>query len=244
MSARSTVLFLQVLCTFLLGALLHVNAQVLNVARVPNSALADMGERVLLEASRRAGVKMRFHNLPLQRGLPMVDSGEMDADMMRTRYIDGMFPNLVRLRVPVMTHSYAAYARTPAIRTMDRDALRRQSIGIPKGMVVIQKMVEGLKVSEGQTFAALLEMLDAGRFEVAVLPYVDAEIEIRRSKMTSVYVWPQYWGSEPVYLVLNRKHQALGAPLEQALAQMESEGVIRRYYAEMLKAEGIEPLKN
>lgn len=222
----------------------QAQAQPLQVSRFANSAMQDLAERVLQDASRRAKVPMHFHNVPLQRGLPMVDSGELDADIMRPAFIDGKFPNIVRLQVPVISIDYAAYGRTAAVRTMSREEMRKLSFGVPKGMVAAQKMVEGLKSSEGQSFNALFEMLTAGRFDVAVMPYVEAEVEVRQSKVQSVYVWPQYWGSTPLYFVLNKKHQALVAPLEQALTQMESEGVIKKYYAEMLKAKDIQALKN
>jgi polar amino acid transport system substrate-binding protein len=240
--------FFRLIELFLLSAVLSAvsgaHAQALQVSRFSNSTMQDLAERVMQEASKRAGVPMQFHNVPLQRGLPMADSGELDADIMRPKYIDGRFPNLVRLTVPVITIDYAAYGRIPSVRNMSRDEMRQLSFGIPKGMMAAQKLVEGLKSSEGQSFTALFEMLNAGRFDVAVLPYVDAETEIRQNKVPTVYVWPQYWGSEPLYFVLNKKHQALVAPLEQALAQMEREGLIRKYNAEMLKSKGIEALKN
>jgi polar amino acid transport system substrate-binding protein len=229
-----------------LGTVLHAQEQTapLKVSRFANSAMQDLAERVMQDASRRAKVPMQFHNVPLQRGLPMADSGELDADIIRPKYIDGRFPNLIRLSVPVITIDFGAYGRIPSVRTMSRDEMRKLTFGVPKGMTAAQKLVEGLKSSEGQSFTALFEMLSAGRFDIAVLPYVEAEIEIRQSKVPSVYVWPQYWGSEPLYFVLNKKHQALVAPLEQALTQMENEGVIKKYYAEMLKAKGILALKN
>jgi ABC-type amino acid transport substrate-binding protein len=244
---RSSVitLFRAILSLWLWAMVAGVHAQTLQVSRFANSAMQDLAERVMREASRRTNIPMQFTNVPLQRGLPMADSGELDADIMRPRYIDGQFPNLIRLRVPVIVIDYAAYGRLPAVKTMAREELRRMTFGIPKGMVAAQKLTEGLKVSEGQSFAALFEMLGASRFDIAVLPYVEAEVQVRQSNMaSSVYVWPQYWGSEPLFFVLNRKHQALVAPLEQALTQMEREGVIGKYYAEMLKARNIEPLKN
>ena len=221
------------------------NVQVLQVSRLANSATGIVAERVVLEAARRAGLPLQFrvHEVPLQRGVPMVDAGDLDADMIRPKSIDGKFPNVVRLNVPSVTLDFGAYARSPGVRIMSREEMNLKSFGIPKGMTSAQKLVEGLKFSEGQSLNALFEMLTAGRFDFAVLPYFEAELEIRQS-WPSVYVWPRYWGSEPLYFVLNRKHQALVAPLEQALAQMTSEGVPRKYYEEMLKEKGIQPLKN
>lgn len=221
------------------------DVQTLQVSRLTNSATGVVAERVVLEAARRAGLSLQFrvHEVPLQRGVPMVDAGELDADMIRPKSIDGKFPNVVRLNVPSVTLDFGAYARSPGVRVMSREEMSRMTFGIQKGMTSAQKLVEGSKFSEGQSLNALFEMLNAGRFDFAVLPYFEAELEIRQS-WPSVYVWPRYWGSEPLYFVLNRKHQALVAPLEQALAQMTSEGVPRRYYEEMLKDKGIQPLKN
>ena len=232
------------ICSLCLWAALGAHAQALQVGRIADSALEDLGERVMREASRRTGIAMHFQNLPLQRALAMVSRGEIDADLLRTKYAQGTFPNLIRLNVPVFTNHYAAYGRTADIRAMDREAVRRVSFGVPQGMGGARKLVEGLKVGEGLTYAALFDMLDAGHFDVVVMPYMDAEFQLRQARPPAVYVWPRYWGSVPLYFVLNKKHQALVAPLEQALAQMEHEGVVRHYYAEMLKARGIEALKN
>lgn len=227
-----------------LGTAAGVNAQILQVSHLAGSATAEVGERVMREAFRRIGLTMQLHDVPLPRGLPMADSGELDADLIRPKSIDGRFPHLIRLSVPVVMLDFAAYGRTANIRSMGRDEMRRLAFGVPRGMLSAQKLVEGLNATEGPTLAALFEMLSVGRFDIAVLPYAEAEVVIRQTKGPAVYIWPQYWGSEPLYFVLNRKHQALVAPLEQALAQMEGEGLIRKYHAEMLKAKGISALKN
>ncbi|MDB5848636.1 MAG: hypothetical protein JWP29_2388 [Rhodoferax sp.] len=216
----------------------------LQIGRIADSALCDVAERVMAKASRRSGIEMQFRKLPLQRALPMANSGEIDGDLMRTRYIDPLFPNLVRLRIPLITVDYAAYGITEAIRSLGREALRQRSFGIRKGMLSVQKSVEGLRFSEGQSFSALFDMLRAERFDVAIVPYVEAEIEIRQKKLTQVFAWQHYWASEPNYFTLNRKHMNLVAPLEQALAQMEREGLMTRYYLEMLEANGIQRLAN
>ncbi|MDB5848637.1 MAG: hypothetical protein JWP29_2389 [Rhodoferax sp.] len=229
---------------FWMGVACAAVAQPLQIGRTPESTLGDVAERVMLEAGRRTGIAMQFRKLPLQRSLPMADSGEFDGDLMRARYIDPLFANVVRLRVPVITVDFAAYGGDEGIRSIGRDALRQRSFGVPKGMLSAQKSVEGLRASEGQSFSALFDMLQAKRFDVAILPYVEAEIEIRQKKLTQVFVWPHTWASDPTYFTLNRKHMNLVAPLEQALAQMEKEGLIDRYYAEMLAANGIQRLPN
>lgn len=246
-----TTHFLRAILVFCLSAVLGLSvvdpahAQVLQVSRLSNSPTGFVAERVVLEAARRARLPIQFraNEVPMLRAMTMLDSGELDAVMIRSKSIDGKFPNVIRLNVPSVTLDFGLYGRSPGIRAMSREELSRMTFGVPKGMTSAQTLVEGLKSSEGQSLVALLEMLTASRFDFAVLPFIEAEIEIRQ-RWPSVHVWPQYWGSEPLYFVLNRKHEALVAPLERALTQMVSEGIPRKYYDEVLREKGIQPLRN
>lgn len=217
-------------------------AQSLQIGRAVDSPLADIAERVMTEAGRRAGIAMQFQKMPLVRSISMVSDGELDGDLMRIEGIENGLPNLLRLSVSHIPAELAAYGHSAEFESRSRDELRTMKFGIPKGVPVLRKYTDGLQVTETQTYVTLFDMLSASRFDVVLMSHIDAEVALRERPAKDVVRWPRYWASEPLYFVLNRQHADLVARLERVLKEMQREGLPKKFQADALRKYDIKPL--
>lgn len=241
-----TLLYTQLLIG-LLGFLLLAPAQaqaVLQVGRTElNSPLSDIAQRVVTEALQRAGLRAQFNAMPLQRSLALVNEGALDGDLMRIADVAKQMPNLISVPTPLAMVHVALYGRDAKQVNLPRADVAKLSVGLPRGIVLLVKNSAGMLVSDSQTNFKALDMLQHGRFDTAMLVHIDAELEIAKNNFTGISRRASYWASEPLFLQLNIKHQALAPKINSALQAMQAEGLIAKYYEEGLQKINVKPLK-
>jgi polar amino acid transport system substrate-binding protein len=208
------------------------------------SAFASLAARITEEAFRRAGLKAEIRTFPLLRSIEMASSGEIDGDVSRTADITTRFPNLVALTVPPLQCDLAVYGRDPDLpRWSHAEIATSKTACITRGSVIARTYTQGMSVEEVTPGSASFDMLADGHCDVVVIVRLDAEKLISERGLDGIVRWPYLWATEPLYLILNRKHAALVPRMNRVLAEMASDGVIERYNREALEALGIAALK-
>lgn len=227
----------------LVGASLASAQQVLQIGRTEfPSPLSDVVERVVSEALSRRGLSAQFNKMPLMRSINMSNEGELDGDLLRIADATRNFRNLVAVpTVVAMTH-VALYANDPVTVNLPRKEIAKLKVGLTRGTLVLVKHSEGMSVTDTQSLGTTLEMLKNKRFDIAMMIYVDTELEIAKNNLTGFARRNNYWASEPVYLHLNKKHNALIPTINSALQEMQREGLISKYYAEGMRKIGVKDL--
>lgn len=217
-----------------------VPAATLTIGREPeDSLIAQVSIAVLTEAFRRAGIGMAFARLPLSRSAEAANGGEVDGDLNRIALVAEKYSNLMLVPVPINRVDVAIYGASASLQNKSRDEIRKLSVVIQRGIFVLGKYSQGMRVTDTSTVDSAMEMLLNGRGDVLMLTYADAELWLARNRVAragasapyaDVVRWPYAWASEPLYLLLNRRHAALVPRLAQALLDMRKEGVIEREY--------------
>ncbi|CAN5146363.1 hypothetical protein BH11PSE9_BH11PSE9_18580 [soil metagenome] len=219
----------------------------LTIGRQQDDApLAEVSVAVLTEAFRRAGMGVVFRRLTLPRSIDMANSGEVDGDLHRIAFVVEQYPNVMVVPTPINRVDVAVYGLSAALAGMSRAEVKRLPVTIQRGIFVLQKYSSGMQVSDTFTADSAFEMLLNGHTDLVMLPYADAELRLARKNGGSAVApyagivrWPFLWASEPLYLVLNRRHSALVPRLDDALREMQKEGFIQREYREILQARNI-----
>lgn len=220
------------------------SAQTLTIGRQDlEQPLIDISEAVIREAFRRAGLTPNFRRLSLPRVIEAADTGETDGDMHRIAGIADKYSNLVTVPTPINRVEVGVYGVASDLPNRSRAEIGKMKIVIQRGIFVLAKYTRDMSVTDTQTSATAFEMLRNGRVDVAMLPRIDAEFWIRKDGIQGIVRWPYAWASEPLYLLLNRKHVALVKQIDEALVQMQREGLIDKYYADTLRKYDIRPLK-
>jgi len=227
----------------LLGPSLALAQQVLQIGRTEfPSPLSDVVERVVSEALSRRGLSAQFNKMPLLRSINMSNEGALDGELLRIADAAKSFQNLVPVPTPVAMTHVAIYGNDPALVNLPRQELAKLKVGLTRGTLILVKHSEGMSVTDTQTLGTTLAMLKNKRFDIAMMIYVDAELEIAKNNMTGFARRPSYWASEPVYFYLNKKHSALVPTIDSALQEMQKAGLINKYYAEGMRKIGVKDL--
>lgn len=214
---------------------------VLSKQREPSLNL-DIGERVAKEAFRRAGVPLVLKPLPLPRGIEAANDGDTDGDLLRIADAAVRYPNLLLVPTPTMTIHVGVFGLSRDLEQMTRAQVADLRIGYTRGTLILQKYSRGLKATEAQSISATFEMLTQGRFDAMLASQLDGEQEIAARNMRDIVRWPYAWASEPVYVMLHRRHAALVPRIDAALQQMRKEGWIERQYLDSLRELHVKPL--
>jgi polar amino acid transport system substrate-binding protein len=209
-----------------------------------SSVLTHVSERVVAEAFRRAGYQLVIEPLPRVRAIEEADDGEMDGAMHRIFDATLRYHNLVPVPTPIGAVVVAIYGRSPEILTQSREQIAHMKIATLRGVLVLEKFSRGMNAVEASSYSSLFEMLNSGRVDVLMTPYVSTEGELAaRRDPRKLVVWPHPWASEPLYLMLNRRHEDLIPRIDAALLEMKKAGLIDRYYEEGIRALKLQPLR-
>ncbi|CAN5914335.1 hypothetical protein BH11PSE8_BH11PSE8_19310 [soil metagenome] len=226
-------------------------AVTLTVGRQQDEApLPDVSVAVVTEAFRRAGIGLALRRLTLPRSIEMANNGEIDGDLHRIALVVEKYPNLLAVPTPINRVDVAVYGAPATLAGKSRAEVSKLQVAIQRGIFVLEKYSRGMRVSDTFTTDSALEMLLNGHTDIVMLTYADAEIRLARrgigaaaAPYTDIVRWPFLWASEPLYLVLHRRHAALVPRLDAALQEMQKEGVIERDYREILAARNIRLLQ-
>lgn len=218
----------------------HAWGQTLTIGRQEGQGIqVEASAEVVREAFRLAGMTLVFRQLPLARLIESADSGEVDGDLQRIGELPAEFTHLVRVPTPINRVGVAVYGTSPDLVTKSRADISRMRCVIQRSVFLLTKHTQGMSVTGAQNTVAALEMVRNGHADVAILIREDSEVRIRQAGATDVVRWPALWASEPLYLWLNRKHEALVPRLNEALQRLQRQGFIERAHADMLRKNAI-----
>jgi ABC-type amino acid transport substrate-binding protein len=204
-------------------------------AQADVSALRPISQRIVEEAFERAGMKVIFKPLPLERAIEEANDGVTDGDMHRIADVAALYPNLLTVPTPINKVYLVIYGRGADMLTKTRADIMKMKIAYPRGVLLQRKYSKGMNTTEARVYATTFDMLFNGRVDAVMMSHVDTEAQITERRYPERPVmWPHVWASEPLYLVLHRRHEALIPRLDTALQQMQREGLIERYYDDAL----------
>nr|WP_315186590.1 transporter substrate-binding domain-containing protein [uncultured Albidiferax sp.] len=217
--------------------------QVLQIGRVEfPSPLSDIAEGVVQEAFKRSGLQPEFKRLPLSRSVAMANEGSLDGELMRISDAVKNFPDLVPVPTPVVMADVAIYSMDEKVAKLPRAEQRKRKVGLTRGTLMLLKHSQGMEIVDTQSISTAFEMLTNGRFDMTMMIFLDAELEIARRGLRGAHRRPHYWASEPLYFYLNKKHAALVPKINAAMLAMQKEGLVQKIYRDKLTELGITPL--
>lgn len=217
--------------------------QVLQIGRVEfPSPLSDIAELVVKEAFKRSGLQAEFKRLPLSRSVAMANEGSIDGELMRISDAVKNFPDLVPVPTPVVMADVALYSMNEAVVNLPRAEQRKRKVGLTRGTLILTKHSQGMDITDTQTISTAFEMLANQRFEMIMMVFLDAELEVARRGLQNVHRRPRYWASEPLYFYLHKTHAALVPRINTAMLAMQKEGLVQKIYRDKLTELGITPL--
>jgi polar amino acid transport system substrate-binding protein len=172
-------------------------------------------------AARRAGVGVKVRALPSDRGMVLVNKGELDGAIGRTMLSARDFPNLVVVPEPVYLYAPTAYAYRKIDVSSGWQSLRGHTLCVRRGYSFTEKRSAGVPQQRLDNDASLLRMLKAGGCDVAVMGRTNKEVRAMQEHDPDLLQLLPPLEEVPLYLFLHKRHAALAPRLAEALRQVK-----------------------
>ena len=175
--------------------------------------------RSLVERSyKELEFDVRWHILPANRCLSMVDKGMLDADLVRSPAIVEQYDNLFMVPVELMTIGISLYGLkdpdgdvpSPELLLADKSL----SVAYPRNAIVVEQMIKNPGSIGTDNGEHMLTLLKKKRVDFALIPEVEVEKMHRAGvDMEGMVLIRKNYIQFPVFHVLNRQHAGLAERL-------------------------------
>lgn len=207
----------------------------------PVSALCN---GLITEAFGRLGRTVQVRALPAERAIQLANAGVADAECLRIRGIERLYPNLVQVPIPLLEVQFVAFANAKRKLSLAAGwrSLQPYHVGAVYGWKLIEmrvKEVNPRSFVRVDSAEALFRMLDLQRIDVAALNRLDGELQLRRLGIEGIQAIEPPLAQVPLYFSMHLRHRALVPDLQRVLQDMRQDGTWQRIYDDVLRAYGI-----
>lgn len=204
---------------------------VIVLGTVLDSREVDVGIGVLVEAYRRAGIKLEVRRYPGEVALRKANAGEVDGDVHRMNGISSKWPNLLQVPVPINYIEVAVYSVDDGFVPESWYDLRLLQVGVVRGIPAIEAATHGLDLRQVDAYSELFRLLERHEVDVIVAPVVEADDHFRRNGNPAGVVRNGIIDSFLLYHYLNKSNANLVPKIQRVLRDMLRDGDVARIRA-------------
>ena len=222
------------------SAQLHASSKLV-FSTAEESAIQDISVQVLREAYAEIGYELEIVRTSNARSLMLANQGRTDGEVSRVQGIENEFSNLVRVPVTVNILDVRAFSKSPAVKVVNWEGLKGYRLICVKGSKLVERNLASREIEcyFVTQFAQAINMLNAGRGDIAILPEVNGLQAIKHLNLPGIGMTESSLHRAGLYHYLNIKHQGLVAKINSALQRMQARGRIKQIRAEYLKSQQV-----
>lgn len=204
----------------------HTSVLAQQVIRVGTLEGAQGFEPAIAAVYKEIGLTVEFVLLPPERSLKSVESGVIDAEMARVVGGTTGYQNVIETNEPLLELQLLAVVRKDfKAKQLAPADLKAYKLGLYRGTKLAEGLVAklGLEATAANSTLQTYQMLNAGRFDVALV-----------SSVTPVSMYPEFSGSlktlerpvatSKVVHVVNKKWAAYVPKLDAAVKALKADG--------------------
>ncbi len=184
--------------------------------------------RIVVAAYRRMGLDACVRYLPTARSLKEANDGRATGELVRAMGMEVIYPNLVRVPVPVCPVQFVAFSKGIETEITGWESLSSFRVGSMRGIVKVEEITKKLDVQFTNTVDSLMRMLDLGRIDVAVMEPKAARRTIDKLGLTEIRASHTPLLDEELFTYVHKDHADLVPGLASALSAMTEDGTIAR----------------
>lgn len=200
--------------------------QDLHLCGIENSINHEIGSEILKRAYGSLNIATITKAYPAKRSLFLSNAGECDGEVQRIDTMTETYPNLIKVSEPLFFLKSSAFVKDPEIYLESWKSLERYLIGVPQGIVYLEKMTSGMNRIFVQDFSKLFRLLDLGRIDIVVISTNYGEDFLRRHPELEIHRLESPVLETPLFHYLNRKHASIEPLIASAIRNMKKEGQI------------------
>jgi ABC-type amino acid transport substrate-binding protein len=227
-----------VVCLWMLLSGISCHAQsVMRLARIADIPDQYVGGEILRAVYARLNITVEFEDVPGKRALALSSAGELDGEIQRIGNLSRDYPTLVRISPPINYIEPSVFTTTLHFEVHGWDSIKDYSIGIVRGVGSSEAGTRGMsRVTATTGLENMIEMLDAGRFDVMVTDLFSGLVAVKRLKLQS-RIYPLSPPIERIYIYhyLNERHRELALKVGRVIEDMDASGELARLRESLVK---------
>jgi polar amino acid transport system substrate-binding protein len=235
-------MILACLSVLLLGIPSHAQS-VIRLARIADIPDQYVGGEMLRAIYGRLNITVEFEDVPGKRALALSSAGDLDGEVQRIAELSREYPTLVRISPPINYIEPSVFTTTLRLDVQGWDSIRDYSIGIVRGVGSSEAGTRGMShVTATTSLENMIEMLDAGRFDVMVTDLFSGLVAVKKLKLQS-RIHPLSPPIERIYVYhyLHERHRELATQVGRVIAQMDASGELARLRESLVRRHLNEP---
>src|SRR6185369_5874235 len=210
---------------------------VIRLARIADIPDQFVGGEILRAVYARLNIAVEFADVPGKRALALSSAGELDGEVHRIANLAQTYPTLVQISPPINYIEPSVFTTTLRFEVRGWDSIRDYSVGIVRGVGSSEAGTRGMsRVTAATSLENMIQMLDAGRFDLMVTDLFSGRAAVRKLKLQS----PITALSPPlqrvyVYHYLHPRHRDLARRVEAVVKEMDASGELARLREALVK---------
>ncbi|MDM8567641.1 transporter substrate-binding domain-containing protein [Candidatus Halobeggiatoa sp. HSG11] len=191
--------------------------------------------RVLKEGYRRIGVTLKFEYLPAERAIKDANQGITDGVLSRIPTLSEKYTNLIRVEPPINEVEGVAITKNLNFLVKGWESLAPYRIITQRGLKFAEIGLQGMKYSEVNTQKQLFDMLNHGRADFLILAKIDALVTMKQNEFQGFKILEPPLVKIQMHHYLHKKNKKLVPHISSSLAEMKSEGLIKKIKEDFIK---------
>ncbi len=234
------IISLTALAFFMLNNAPVFSADILQVSsgiREPLSNLQQTGFNDLIakEVFKRAGYEINILRMPAARALHDLDNGITDADLVRIRKIDTVYPNIRVVPEKIIDFDFVAISKNLDFKADGWASLKPYEVGIVSGWRILEMNVKSnISVTRVEDTRQLIKILDNDRVDLVVSERWQAQQAIKSLAINSLTIHQPPIKTNELFLVVHKRHEKLIPKLTSIIKSMKQDGSFERIYRQTL----------
>ncbi|WP_051333497.1 substrate-binding periplasmic protein [Aliagarivorans marinus] len=203
-----------------------LQGQSLSITTLPETdPLVQLCARIMSEVYQRLGLDLDLRYMPPKRALVDANNGKSDGELFRIAGIESLYPNLVRVPVPIYTIEGVVFSKLHDFQVAGWESLRPYRIWGLRGVHFSEVGTRGFNREFNNRVEPLFKKLAAERLDVVVETKFSGAIILQQLGLQQVIktLEPSLARFE-LYHYLHKDHQALLPMFEATLTEMQRDG--------------------
>jgi ABC-type amino acid transport substrate-binding protein len=210
---------------------------VIRLARIADIPDQFVGGEMLRAVYARLNIAVEFADVPGKRALALSSAGELDGEVHRIANLAQTYPTLVQISPPINYIEPSVFTTTLRFEVRGWDSIKDYSIGIVRGVGSSEAGTRGMsRVTAATSLENMIQMLDAGRFDLVVTDLFSGRAAIRKLKLQS-HIAALSPPLERIYIYhyLHERHRDLAKRVAAVIQEMDASGELARLREALVK---------
>ncbi|SCA55477.1 putative Periplasmic solute-binding protein [Candidatus Terasakiella magnetica] len=196
-------------------------------------------KKIIQEAGKRVGIKVRFNSHPAKRSLISSNNGESDGELHRIEGLEKYYPNLIRVPETVLIDQFVGFSSQPDLKIKDWSDTGKLQVSYPRGWTIYSKAFgEDRMHQPGLSGLSLFKMAARNRIDVA-MHTLDKGTYIAHKEGLRLYPVKPAFAVKPMYMYLHSSKAHLIEKLAKGISDVKEDGTYSKIKRDVLFKHGL-----